>query len=251
MADDPQDCSADQNNHGPDFDPTKERNEDRDPSEVESEPDKDVVSLDALTPEELQYIVENSKYRDTLSDLLSPYAERISELGSVYSADHTVTDDQSELGANPVTVHKLHAGQGADTSSSSAKSRALKRPSDSSSSHAKKKRRISPEVTRKRKSGSGTHTSPAKKPRISPQPSGSSESEDESFDPSLEREDKDEFKVKVPRTIEKYIDKHFRRALSKEERTAMLKRHPKPDVEAAVPPRLDGFVADFAGKKSR
>ena len=29
----------------------------------------------------------------------------------------------------------------------------------------------------------------------------------------------------------------------------MLKRHSKPDVEAAVPPRLDGFIADFAGKK--
>ena len=29
----------------------------------------------------------------------------------------------------------------------------------------------------------------------------------------------------------------------------MLKRHLKPDVEAAIPPRLDGFVADFAGKK--
>ena len=104
-------------------------------------------------------------------------------------------------------------------------------------------------MTRKRKLGSGAHTSLAKKSRISPQPSGSSESENESFDPTLEREDRDEFKVKVPRMIEKYIDKHFRQALSKEERTAMLKRHPKPDVEAAIPPRLDGFVADFAGKK--
>ena len=55
--------------------------------------------------------------------------------------------------------------------------------------------------------------------------------EDESFDPTLEREDKDNFKVKVPTTIERYIDKHFRRSLSKEERTAMIKRHPKPDIE--------------------
>ena len=54
--------------------------------------------------------------------------ERISELRSVCSADHTVTDNQSELDANLVTVHKLHTRQeGADTSSSSAKSRALKR----------------------------------------------------------------------------------------------------------------------------
>ena len=29
----------------------------------------------------------------------------------------------------------------------------------------------------------------------------------------------------------------------------MLKKHPKPDVEAVVSPRLDSFVVDFAGKK--
>ena len=29
----------------------------------------------------------------------------------------------------------------------------------------------------------------------------------------------------------------------------MLKRHLKPDVEAAMPPKLDCFVADFVGKK--
>ena len=29
----------------------------------------------------------------------------------------------------------------------------------------------------------------------------------------------------------------------------MLKRHPKPDIEAALPPKLDSFAADFAGKK--
>ena len=55
--------------------------------------------------------------------------------------------------------------------------------------------------------------------------------------------------MKVPKSIEKYVEKHFRRSLSKEERTAMLKRHPKPDTNAAAPPKLDSFVADFAGKK--
>ena len=28
----------------------------------------------------------------------------------------------------------------------------------------------------------------------------------------------------------------------------MLKRHPKPDTEAAVSPKLDTFISDFAGK---
>jgi hypothetical protein len=230
----------------PNFDPTKN------PSDVESdnEREKDIVSLDALSQEELQYIIGNSTYRDILSDLLSPFVDGNSETGSVISADHTVTDNQSQKSTKPV-VYKLANRQeeGVDTSSSQAKKKALKRPSEGSSSPSKKRRRVEPEISRKRKSGAGALVSPAKKPKVSPQSSSASESENESFDPTLEREDKDDFKVKVPRTIEKYIDKHFRRSLSKEERTAMLKKHPKPDVEAALPPKLDSFVADFAGKK--
>ena len=227
------------------FDPTKN------PSDVDSEhePDRDVVSLDALSQEELQYIVGNSTYRDILSDLLAPFVDGLNETESVISADHTVTDSQSQKSTNPV-VYKLanRQGEGADTSSQ-AKKKALKRPSEGESSPSKKRRRVQAEVTRKRKSGTGAPVSPSKKPKVSPQSSSASESEDESFDPTLEREDKDDFKVKVPRTVERYIDKHFRRSLSKEERTAMLKRHPKPDVEAALPPKLDSFVADFAGRK--
>ena len=52
---------------------------------------------------------------------------------------------------------------------------------------------------------------------MSSQPSSSSGSEDESFNPTLEREDKDDFKVTVPKAIGKYVEKHFCRPLSKEE----------------------------------
>ena len=247
MADESQTLQVDQN-----FDPTAARAGNNDPSDVhsDSDRDKDVVSLDALTQEELQYIVSNSRYWDILSDILSPFVDEMSEAGSMCSTDPTVTDDQSEKGTSPV-VYKLASrqGEGADTSSSQAKKKALKRPSEGDPGLSKKRRRVAPELTRKRKAATGALTPPAKRAKVSPQSSSASESEDESFDPTLETEDKDHFKVKVPKTIEKYIDKHFRRSLSKEERTAMLKRHPKPDVEAALPPKLDGFVADFAGKK--
>ena len=111
-----------------------------------------------------------------------------------------------------------------------------------SSSHSKKRLRVSPEITRKHKSETGALIFLAKKPRTSFQLSSTLESEGESFDPTLEREDKDDFKAKVPRAIE------YRQVFSSIF-TAMLKRHPKPDVEAAMSPKLDGFVADFAGKK--
>ena len=208
--------------------------------------------MDALSQEELQYIAGNSKYRNILSDLLAPFMEEsLSETGSVHSADHTITDEQSEKGANPV-VYKLSASRqegGTDTSSSTARerSRALKRPSEGSSSLPRKRQKTS--SNRSKLEDTETLTPPAKKSKIPSQPSSASELEDKSFDPTLEREDKDDFKVKVPTTIERYSDKHFRRSLSKEECTAMLKRHPKPDIKAAMPPKLDSFVADFTGKK--
>lgn len=241
---------TDQDNHRVDFDPTKSKKDDvNEVSDSESDTEKEVVSLGALSQDELLYIAGNSKYRSILSDLLAPYMEEsLSETTSVQTADHT--DDQPEKGANP-TVYKLPSRQegGADTSPSIAKKGALKRPSEGSSSQPKKRQRMSPKGTRKRKSETEAFTPPPKKSKSSSQSSSASESGDESFDPTLEREDKDEFKMKVPRTVEKYIDKHFRRSLSKEERTAMLKRHPKPDIEAAIPPKLDSFIADFAGKK--
>ena len=86
--------------------------------------------------------------------------------------------------------------------------------------------------------------------------SGTSESdssdEDEQlnqFDPSLEHEDRDEYRVDVAPRIQKYLNRHFRKGLTKEERTAMLKKHPKANVKAAQPPKLDQFVSEFAGKK--
>ena len=63
------------------------------------------------------------------------------------------------------------------------------------------------------------------------------------------REDREEFKMKVSKTVRKYVEKHFRRSLSKDERTAVPKRHPKPDTEAVAPPKLDTFISDFASKK--
>ena len=50
-------------------------------------------------------------------DLLAPFVEEpLSEVGSVHSANHTITDDQSEKGSNTV-VYKLPSRQegGADT----------------------------------------------------------------------------------------------------------------------------------------
>ena len=68
------------------------------------------------------------------------------------------------------------------------------------------------------------------------------------FDPSKEKET-EEFRFRAPNVVNSYMEKHFRRTLSKEERTAMLRVHPKPDTPVASPPKLDQFMSDFAGKR--
>jgi hypothetical protein len=70
------------------------------------------VSIEVLSSEELQHIVHNARYREVLSDLLKPSVDRRDELisgaESGDSADHTVTDDQSERGADHTRSLRIH-----------------------------------------------------------------------------------------------------------------------------------------------
>ena len=68
------------------------------------------------------------------------------------------------------------------------------------------------------------------------------------FDPSSLTEPK-EGTCKVPQMMAKYLGKHLRRALPKEEREAMSREHPRPDVESAFPPKVDKYIKDFAGNR--
>ena len=89
-----------------------------------SDKDSETITLDALSQEELQYIAENSRYRNILSDLLTPYTGKNDSSFSSDSADNS----------GHVQVHKLASSTrqkgGADTSPITAERRALKRPSD-------------------------------------------------------------------------------------------------------------------------
>jgi hypothetical protein len=49
--------------------------------------------------------------------------------------------------------------------------------------------------------------------------------------------------------MSKYIRKHFKKCITKEEREALYKEHPRPDVDACAPPKVDKYITDFLGKK--
>ena len=53
----------------------------------------------------------------------------------------------------------------------------------------------------------------------------------------------------APPMMKKYLDKHMKRCLSKEERDAMFKEHPKPDLQSCNPPKVDKYISEILGKR--
>lgn len=52
-----------------------------------------------------------------------------------------------------------------------------------------------------------------------------------------------------PDPIVKYLEKHFKHCLSKQEREALFKEHPRPDTAVCVVPRVDKYITDFLGRR--
>ena len=188
----------------------------------------DVISLEALSEEDLSHIADNPHYRSMLQDLLAPY------LAGTSADSDPVGARGRERGTDPTTSESEAVETAPDT-----------RPSRGGNTTAQRtpRRSCSREVT----------PPAAKRLRLGDPDSDTfseaSVSEVTPFDPSLDREDKEEFRCDVPDAVGQYLEKHFRRALSKEERTAMLRKHPKPDTAVMAPPKLDAFIMDFAPKK--
>lgn len=187
--------------------------------------DADTVSLDALSQEDLEHVARNPRYREMLADLLAPYCEE--SAGNISLPNPGRGTDTTRLTAQE--SQEAGFSGGLDKTTGSASGSGSDKPGPSTMILGKRGHRVQPDTVSKR-------------PRF--------EQEDCSlFNPSLERDDKDEFRFEPPKVIEQYIETHFRKSLSKEERTAMLKRHPKPNTKAALPPKLDQFLVDFSGKK--
>lgn len=55
--------------------------------------------------------------------------------------------------------------------------------------------------------------------------------------------------IKVPKPIQKYLSKHLKQCLTKEQREALFKEHPRPDLEVTLAPKVDKYISDFLGKK--
>ena len=68
------------------------------------------------------------------------------------------------------------------------------------------------------------------------------------FDPS-ELVKKKEGTFSAPEQIASYLDKRMKRCLTKDEREALIKDHPRPDSASCKVPAVDKYVKEFLGKK--
>lgn len=68
------------------------------------------------------------------------------------------------------------------------------------------------------------------------------------FDPA-ELVKKKEGTFCAPAVIADYLEKRMKRCLTKDEREALIKDHPKPDLPACKVPAVDKFIKEFLGKR--
>jgi hypothetical protein len=68
------------------------------------------------------------------------------------------------------------------------------------------------------------------------------------FDPSALVSAK-EGTIAVPSPVRVYLEKYLRRCLTKEERGALFKEHPRPDLDVTSVPKVDKYMVDFLGTK--
>ena len=52
-----------------------------------------------------------------------------------------------------------------------------------------------------------------------------------------------------PTQMEECLNKHLKRCLRKEEREALCKEHPRPDLHSCTPPNVDKYMVEFLGKR--
>ena len=181
---------------------------------------EDRICLDTLSEEDLSHIATNERYKQLLVDLLGPSITLPGDGKEGKSVDST---PQSKSAADPSRIQVVGADHPSCSPTGSTSS--LDRdnvPYSENHGHNEPSEDDPPPAKRPRKENQGEYL----------------------FDP-VEVGKKDDFHFNPPEVVKKYIEKYFRRVLSKQERAAMLKADPKPKTPAGAPPTLDEHLQTF------
>ena len=202
--------------------------------------DEDRIRLDALSEEDLSFIANNEKYAQLLKELLPDADASVSADPSGRSVDSTPrsglfvpeadhpgrskpSEESTQHGADPTSVWHNSTSRPVYNPDQVVRGRHTQAEDDSFS---------------------GQDDPPApKRPKLDNE--GASSSETYLFDPVMAGTEEDEYHFTPPGVVNDYLERHFRRSLRKKERTAMLKRDPKPSTPANTPPEVDPYILTF------
>ena len=223
--------------------------------------DEDRIRHDALSEEDLSFIANNEKYVQLLKELLPDADASVSADPSGRSFDSTPrsglfvpeadhpgrskpSEESTQRGADPTSVRRNSTSRPVYNPDQVVRGRHTQAEDDSSSGQDDPPAPKRPRLNNEGASSSGQDDPPApKRPRLDNE--GASSSETYLFDPVMAGTEEDECHFTPPEVVNDYLERHFRRSLSKKERTAMLKRDPKPSTLANTPPEVDPYILTF------
>ena len=204
--------------------------------------DEDHIRLDALSDEDLSYIATNERYSQLLKELLPDRDTPAPTNPSGESVDSTPRSAAFVPEAD-------HPGQSKTSEESCQHDADPTMPRHHSVLPECNPDQVVAEAEEKSSASQNTPQEgppPPKRPRVDNEGASSSGSCSEYlFDPAIAGTEEDEFHFSPPGVVSDYLERHFRRSLSKKERTAMLKRDPKPSTPVSAPPEIDPYILTF------
>jgi len=204
-----------------------------------SSEEEDCLTLDTLSAEDIRTIAQNPKYKQLLNVLVESHCSADSEANEGKEDDNSSTDEGSV--ADP-TAFGQQAGLVADPTQSQAEDTVPDRTATARSEGSVLDRTPIIQMGKRTHSPDREDLPPPKRDR---KDSETSTSRAPVFDPVLAGSEEDEYHFKLHPVVQDYLQRHFRRTLSKKERKAMIKADPKPDCEAAFTPEVDEFLQTF------
>ena len=221
-----------------------------------------------------------TKWLNSLKENLDSHGDKLRS-SSDHSGSGREPEDRSELedagyegdssdeaqGRTPVSIVKRKSKRLGSTVSQDGPHNSRKGSTASSGGPANGKGSSTPKrPSRKRKRSTASKGGPTsssrsqsdclehqpKRQRLDSESETDSDQDDQSglteFDPASLVKSK-EGTFSVPSVMKKYLNKHMKRCLSKEEREAIFKEHPKPDLHSCSPPKVDKYISEFLGKR--
>ena len=206
-----------------------------------SSEEEDCLTLDTLSAEDIRTIAQNPKYKQLFNELFEGHRSADNEANEGREDDDSSADEGDVV--DRTTFEQQTELLVADPTQSEAEDTVPDRTATARSDGSVLDRTPIAQLGKRTHSPDREDLPPHKKGRKDSETATTSRAP--VFDPVLAGSEEDDYHFRPHKVVHDYLERHFRRTLSKKERKAMIKADPKPDCEAAVTPEVDEFLQTF------